>query len=150
LAGGDHHAGSGAAIADGKCRDRRRQNLGSQPHLEALTLQHPRRVPGEHVGVVPPVEGDDHAALASAVDGVDQVVGEARGHALHDHAVHAHRTGAQHTADAGGTELQPPGKPCGQWLATGGDQRLQLGARLRIRVLGKPGPRLRFDAHLGS
>ena len=141
VAGGDHHAGRAAQLADREREERRGQRPRHHERLEPGAGHDLRGVAGEDVGVVAGVETDhDGPAL---VAGVAEVRRQAGRRARDHDPVHPVGPGAERAAQAGGAELEGAGEAVGEvgLLAPlgGGDERLQLGAGLLVGVLGCPG-----------
>ena len=144
VAGGDHHAGDAAELADRERQERCRQGPGEDQGAEAGAGHHLRGVAREHLGVVAGVVADhDRRSPGCAV--LDEVRREAGGGAGHDDAVHPVGSGPERAAQPGRPELERAGEPVGE---VGGvsaaldvrHDRLELGTGHVVGVLGCPGP----------
>ena len=113
MAGGHHHAGDAAELADGEGQHRGRQRPRQQQRLQPGPGHHLGGVAGEDVGVVPGVVADHHGAA-----GWRAVVREVRRQpgrgAEHHDPVHPVRPRAERTAQPGGAELERAVEPVGQ------------------------------------
>ncbi len=113
VAGGDLHAGDGAEVPYGEGEDGGGEGAGEDGRAQAGAGHDGGRVAGEVLGLVAGVVADDDEAVGVAL--LLQVPGEAGGGADDDGAVHAHGTGAEFAAQAGGAELEGAGEACGEF-----------------------------------
>jgi hypothetical protein len=139
VAGGDHHAGGAAEVADRE-REQRRGRLRREAECAQPRAGEDRgRLLGEARRPVAGVVADDDPGGHGAGDGVEQVAREAGARPAHGGDVHARRPGAEPAAQAGGAEREAVREARRQ---LGGrarvEQRPQLGARLRVGVVGDP------------
>ncbi len=105
VAGGDHHAGDAAELADREGQERCRQRPGEDQGAQAGAGHHLRGVPREHVGVVAGVVADHHGRAAGRAV-LDEVRRETGGGPGHDDAVHPVGSGPERAAQPRRTELE--------------------------------------------
>ena len=132
VAGGHHHAGHAAELADRERQQGSGQRAWQHQGAEARPGHHLGGVASEDVGVVPGVVPDHDGGVATGTL-VVQVGRQAGRRAADDHAVHPVGAGTELTAETGRPELEGAVEPVGELV---GRALAPISASSSARVTG--------------